>query len=87
MPELTPMDELFVHRIPEPLPNVATAHDHCRESLMTATRTRWRSGRCASTSGHGERREHSLHEVTALVADHVAEQRVGAAGQLESGRA
>jgi hypothetical protein len=28
------MDELFVHQIPEPLPNVATHHDHWRESLF-----------------------------------------------------
>src|SRR3954464_4898186 len=34
MPELTPMDELFVHQIPEPLPNVQTHHEHWRESLF-----------------------------------------------------
>lgn len=34
MPDLTPMDEYFVHQIPEPLPNVQTAHDHWRESLF-----------------------------------------------------
>src|SRR3954451_20757451 len=34
MPELTPMDELFVHQIPEPLPNVVTHHPHWRESLF-----------------------------------------------------
>ena len=28
------MDELFVHKIPEPLPNVATHHEHWRESLF-----------------------------------------------------
>jgi hypothetical protein len=28
------MDELFVHQIPEPLPNVATHHEHWRESLF-----------------------------------------------------
>jgi hypothetical protein len=28
------MDEFFVHQIPEPLPNVATHHDHWRESLF-----------------------------------------------------
>jgi hypothetical protein len=28
------MDEFFVHQIPEPLPNVATFHDHWRESLF-----------------------------------------------------
>lgn len=34
MPQLTPMDEHFVHQIPEPLPNVATPHEHWRESLF-----------------------------------------------------
>lgn len=34
MPRLTAMDELFVHQIPEPLPNVATHHPHWRESLF-----------------------------------------------------
>lgn len=34
MPLLTAMDELFVHQIPEPLPNVVTWHEHWRESLF-----------------------------------------------------
>lgn len=34
MPRLTAMDEYFVHQIPEPLPHVATHHDHWRESLF-----------------------------------------------------
>jgi len=34
MPELTAMDEYFVHQIPEPLPNVETFHEHWRESLF-----------------------------------------------------
>src|SRR4051812_23623620 len=34
MPELTAMDEFFVHQIPEPLPNVQTHHEHWRESLF-----------------------------------------------------
>jgi hypothetical protein len=34
MPRLTPMDEQFVHQIPEPLPNVVTFHEHWRESLF-----------------------------------------------------
>jgi len=34
MPRLTPMDELFVHQIPEPLPNVVTYHQHWRDSLF-----------------------------------------------------
>lgn len=32
MPRLTAMDELLVHQIPEPLPNVVTHHPHWRES-------------------------------------------------------
>ncbi len=34
MTRLTAMDELFVHQIPEPLPNVAVHHPHWRESLF-----------------------------------------------------
>ena len=34
MPRLTPMDEFFVHQIPEPLPNVVTHHQHWRDSLF-----------------------------------------------------
>src|SRR6478672_10998304 len=34
MPELTAMDEYFVHQIPEPLPSVVTHHEHWRESLF-----------------------------------------------------
>ncbi len=34
MSRLTPADEYFYHQIPEPLPNVATFHDHWRESLF-----------------------------------------------------
>jgi hypothetical protein len=34
MPQLTAMDEYFVHQIPEPLPNVVTYHEHWRESLF-----------------------------------------------------
>lgn len=34
MPRLTAMDELFVHQIPEPLPDVVTRHPHWRESLF-----------------------------------------------------
>ena len=34
MPKLTDKDELFVHQIPEPLPNVVTHHDHWRESYF-----------------------------------------------------
>ncbi len=34
MVKLTAADELFVHQIPEPLPNVVTHHDHWRESYF-----------------------------------------------------
>jgi len=34
MPKLTANDELFVHQIPEPLPNVAVHHEHWRESYF-----------------------------------------------------
>ena len=34
MPRLTPLDEYFVHQIPEPLPNVVTHHHHWRESMF-----------------------------------------------------
>lgn len=34
MPRLTALDELFVHQIPEPLPNVVTWHEHWRESYF-----------------------------------------------------
>jgi len=33
-PRLTALDELFVHQIPEPLPQVATHHEHWRESYF-----------------------------------------------------
>ena len=34
MPKLTAADELFVHQLPEPLPNVVTHHEHWRESYF-----------------------------------------------------
>lgn len=34
MPRLTPLDEQFVHQIPEPLPQVVTRHEHWRESYF-----------------------------------------------------
>lgn len=34
VPRLTAADELFVHQIPEPLPNVAVHHEHWRESYF-----------------------------------------------------
>ncbi|MFQ5699282.1 MAG: hypothetical protein ACE5IL_13485 [Myxococcota bacterium] len=44
MPRLTPADELFVHQIPEPLPNVVTHHPHWRESYFFALHPREGSG-------------------------------------------
>ncbi|MGH9093550.1 MAG: hypothetical protein ACRDXE_00130, partial [Acidimicrobiales bacterium] len=44
MPPLTPMDEYFVHQIPEPLPNVAVFHEHWRESLFFILHPRDRLG-------------------------------------------
>lgn len=44
MPRLTSLDELFVHQIPEPLPNVATHHAHWRESLFFLMHPRDRLG-------------------------------------------
>jgi hypothetical protein len=44
MIRLTAMDELFVHQIPEPLPNVATFHEHWRESLFFVLHPRDRLG-------------------------------------------
>ena len=34
MPRLTAADELLIHQIPEPLPNVAVHHEHWRESYF-----------------------------------------------------
>jgi hypothetical protein len=34
MPRLTAADELFVHQIPEPFPNVQTHHEHWRDSYF-----------------------------------------------------
>ena len=44
MPKLTANDELFVHQIPEPLPNVVTHHDHWRESYFFALHPRTTPG-------------------------------------------
>ena len=40
MVKLTAADELFMHQIPEPLPNVAMHHDHWRESYYFAIHPR-----------------------------------------------
>lgn len=37
MPVLSPMDEQFVHQIPEPLPHVVTPSEHWRESLSSSS--------------------------------------------------
>ncbi len=44
MRRLTPMDELFVHQIPEPFPNVVTHHEHWRDSLFFVMHPRDRLG-------------------------------------------
>lgn len=44
MPRLTPMDELFVHQIPEPFPNVLTHHEHWRDSLFFVMHPRDHAG-------------------------------------------
>ncbi len=44
MPRLTAADELFVHQIPEPLPNVVTDHDHWRESYFFILHPREQAG-------------------------------------------
>jgi hypothetical protein len=44
MTKLTPMDEQFVHQIPEPLSNVVTHHEHWRESLFFIVHPRDRLG-------------------------------------------
>ena len=44
MPRLTAADELFVHQIPEPLPNVGAHHDHWRESYFFVLHPRAGSG-------------------------------------------
>ena len=44
MPRLTAADELFVHQIPEPLPNVVTDHDHWRESYFFILHPRDKAG-------------------------------------------
>jgi hypothetical protein len=44
LPKLTPADELFVHQIPEPLPNVVTHHEHWRDSLFFVLHPRAGSG-------------------------------------------
>ena len=44
MPRHTALDELFVHQIPEPLPNVVTHHEHWRESYFFVLHPRDRMG-------------------------------------------
>ena len=46
MPRLTAMDEHFVHQIPEPMLNVATHHEHWRESLFFIAHPKDRLGDC-----------------------------------------
>jgi len=44
VPRLTPADELFIHQIPEPLPNVAVRHQHWRESYYFGMQPRGPGG-------------------------------------------
>lgn len=44
MPRLTALDELFVHQIPEPLPQVVTHHEHWRESYFFVLHPREQPG-------------------------------------------
>lgn len=44
MPELTDFDEHLVHQIPEPFPNVATFHEHWRESYFFVLHRRDKPG-------------------------------------------
>jgi hypothetical protein len=46
VPHLTPLDELLVHQIPEPLTHTAVHHEHWRESLFFIVHPRDRLGDC-----------------------------------------
>ena len=73
MPKLTAADELFVHQIPEPLPNVVTHHDHWRESYFFVLHPRSGPGDAlVLTMAHFPRRE----EMDALQLGRVGEQRI-----------
>ncbi|MBI3782696.1 MAG: hypothetical protein HY270_04770, partial [Deltaproteobacteria bacterium] len=73
MPRLTAADELFLHQIPEPLPNVVTHHDHWRESYFFILHERSGPGDVLIlTMAHFPRRE----EMDALQLGRIGEQRI-----------
>jgi len=58
VPRLTAADELFLHQIPEPLPNVVTHHDYWRESYFYVLHPRSGPGDVLMlTMAHYPRRE------------------------------
>jgi hypothetical protein len=73
MPKLTAADELFVHQIPEPLPNVVTHHDHWRESYFFVLHPRSGPGDVIIlTMAHFPRRE----EIDALQLGRIGGERI-----------
>ena len=73
MPKLTAKDELFVHQIPEPLPNVATHHDHWRESYFFVLHPRTIPGDVVIlTMAHYPKRE----EMDSLQMGRIADQQI-----------
>jgi len=73
MPKLTAADELFMHQIPEPLPNVVTYHDHWRESYFFVLHPRSDPGDVVIlTMAHFPRRE----EMDALQLGRIGSERI-----------
>ena len=73
MPKLTDKDELFVHQIPEPLPNVVTHHDHWRESYFFVLHPRTEPGDVVIlTMAHYPKRE----EMDSLQMGRIADQQI-----------
>jgi hypothetical protein len=73
VPRLTAADELFVHQIPEPLPNVVTHHDHWRESYFFVLHPREGEGDVVIlTMAHFPKRE----EVDSLQMGRIGGQRI-----------
>ena len=73
MPKLTDKDELFVHQIPEPLPNVVTHHDHWRESYFFVLHPRTVPGDVVIlTMAHYPKRE----EMDSLQMGRIADQQI-----------
>ena len=73
MPSLTAADELFLHQIPEPLPNVVTRHEHWRESYYFVLHPRTGPGDVIGlTMAHYPQRE----EMDALQLGRIGGQRI-----------